>query len=404
MKPTILIDLDDTLLVNDINTFVPAYLQALSTELKSLANPQQLVSTLLAATKRMVENRKPDCTLKEIFDAAFYPVLGLEIGRVQADIDRFYAEVFPGLRGLTSPRPEAKRLVEDVMARDYRVAVTTNPLFPRTAIYQRLDWAGLSPEKYPFDLITSYETFHFAKPQVAYYAEVLGRLGWPEGPVVMVGNDLTLDIAPARKLGLAAFWITPQNGSPPPNTVEPPTAYGELDSLLPWLDGLPAESLQADYTAPAAMLATLRATPAVFHSTLQDVPLEAWSKRGRSDEWSLTEILCHLRDVEAEVNLPRLQMVLQQHNPFLAGKDTDPWAEERLYICQNGPQALHRFTTARLDLLSLLEAARPEDWQRPARHAILGPTHLAELVGIIATHDRLHVRQAYHDLLETSFS
>ena len=108
--------------------------------------------------------------------------------------------------------------------------------------------------------------------------------------------------------------------------------------------------------------------------------------------------VCHLRDVDQEVNLARIRRVLQENDPFLSGKDTDPWADERNYICQDGPQALHEFTAARLKLLDLLEAASPQDWERTARHAILGPTPLQELVGIIAEHDRLHIRQVTQDL------
>jgi hypothetical protein len=105
-----------------------------------------------------------------------------------------------------------------------------------------------------------------------------------------------------------------------------------------------------------------------------------------------------LRDVDQEVNLARIRRVLQENDPFLSGKDTDPWADERMYFCQDGPQALHEFTTARMKLLDLLEAATPEDWERTARHAILGPTTLRELVRIVAEHDRLHVRQVMGDL------
>jgi hypothetical protein len=75
--------------------------------------------------------------------------------------------------------------------------------------------------------------------------------------------------------------------------------------------------------------------------------------------------------------------------------DTDRWAEERNYIQQDGRSALHRFMYDRIKLLSLLEGLTPAEWQRPARHAIFGPTTLQELVGFIVGHDRLHVRQAY---------
>jgi hypothetical protein len=123
---------------------------------------------------------------------------------------------------------------------------------------------------------------------------------------------------------------------------------------------------------------------------------EAWTRRPAPKEWCLTEIACHLRDVEAEVNLPRLQMVLRETNPFLPGKDTDPWADERHYIQQDGPAALRDFVITRQELLYRLDSLQPEDWQRPARHAILGPTTQIELVGIIANHDRLHVQQVKH--------
>jgi hypothetical protein len=50
----------------------------------------------------------------------------------------------------------------------------------------------------------------------------------------------------------------------------------------------------------------------------------------------------------------------------------------------------------------MLEAAAPGDWGRTARHAILGPTTLKELVRIIAEHDRLHIRQVTQDLFPDS--
>jgi hypothetical protein len=123
-----------------------------------------------------------------------------------------------------------------------------------------------------------------------------------------------------------------------------------------------------------------------------------WKKRPRPDEWSLLEIICHLRDVDREVNKPRLQKVLNENDPFIPGEDTDPWAQERGYIDQNGLEALQQFIIARLEMLDMLETVKTEEWQRPARHAFFGRTTLAELVNIIAQHDRLHIRQIYQNL------
>jgi hypothetical protein len=113
------------------------------------------------------------------------------------------------------------------------------------------------------------------------------------------------------------------------------------------------------------------------------------------EEWCQTEVLCHLRDVEVEVNLPRLTELIQNTDPFLPGIDSDSWAEERGYVNQDGPLALQGFITSRIQTLQLLDGLSPEDWERPARHAIFGPTSLSELVSIMAGHDQLHIRQLY---------
>ncbi len=409
MNLTLLLDLDDTLLHNHIDEFLPAYLKLLSDELAPYAPPEAMVPQLLSATRKMAENLRPDCTLKQIFDAAFFPALGLTPEDLQVVFKRFYDEKFPSLRYLTRPKPEAARLVQAAFERGYQVVVATNPLFPRRAIEHRLAWAGLPADQYPFTLITSYETFHFSKPNPAYYAEILGRLNWPEGGILMVGDDWKRDIQGASGLGLATYWL-PNGATLDAEMMQAATSRGELAQLLDWIDDLQAATggqrtsdqsaaiLQPDYNTPSAMLATMRATPAVLDTLCSQLASEVWSARPQPEEWCPTEILCHLRDVDQEVNLARIRRVLQENDPFISGRDTDPWADERKYICQDGPQALHEFTTARLKLLDLLEKASPQDWERTARHAILGPTTLLELVRIIAEHDRLHVRQVTQDL------
>jgi FMN phosphatase YigB (HAD superfamily) len=389
---TLLIDLDNTLLFNDMETFLPAYLQALSTHLAPYAEPGVMVNTLIGATRRMVENRRPDCTLLEVFNEAFYPLLGLRERELSETVGAFYKDVFPTLKTVTRPNPEAVQLVEQALERGFQIAVATNPLFPRAAILHRLEWAGLSPEKYPFRLISSFEQFHFSKPHPAFLAECLGILGWPDGAVVVVGDDPQKDIRAARLLGLPAYWIT-QDGQWPESEKAAPTGSGSLAGLLPWLDGLPEEALRPDFSSPSAVFAILQSTPAVLDGLLRMDPAKIQMKRLQPGEWTPTEILCHLRDVEKEVNLPRLKKVLHENNPFLPGMDTDPWAEERLYYCQDGEQAFSHFITARMKLLDLITDLDPETWERSARHAILGPTRLIELVGIIAKHDRLHVQQ-----------
>lgn len=393
MTLTLLLDLDDTLLGNSMDTFLPACLQSLYEYLTPSIPTDKLVSTLISGTQAMLDNNSPDKTLKEVFDQAFYPVLGIQQTDYVERFDDFYRHDFSNLRILTELLPEAVSMIQEAFRRGYNVAIATNPLFPLTAIQQRLEWAGLSPEIYPFLLIPSCETFHFAKPNTAFFAEALASLGWPAGPVVMVGDDFDHDIAPARLLGMGNFWIT-ERGQPSGEELPAAAGWGKIQDLIPWIDSVRGEELEPDFNRIDTMLAVLRATPAVVHAFSEEIDSAHWIEHPQPGEWSYTEIMCHLRDVDSEVNSPRIKQVLDQNNPFLPGIDSDKWAQERLYYCQNGLEALNDFTTSRIELLKLLDSLDAADWERPASHAIFGPTSLKELVGIIVGHDQLHIQQA----------
>jgi len=394
MTLTLLIDLDDTLLTNSMDIFVPAYVGGLGKFLRDRIEPELLAQTLLSATQKMFENTIPDRTLKETFDRAFYPKLGVTESEMRAPIDQFYLHEFPKIKSITQSRPNAVNLINAAFQRGYTIGVATNPLFPLTAITQRLAWANLPVEDYSYSLISSYENFHFAKPNPAYYAEFLAKLGWPRGPVVMIGNDTVHDIQGAGSLGLATFWIRDQN----PDVTEIDTARcssGTLDDVIPWLDSIPKQILHPQLSTPSALTAMLRGISATVDSLLRELLPEVWLHRPQDDAWSLTEVICHLRDVEREINIPRLHQVLAEDNPFITGIDSDPWAKQRNYQQQNGPQALGDYLSARIETINIIDSFATKDWQRQVQHTILGPTQLQEIISIIAQHDRLHLRQIF---------
>lgn len=391
---TLLLDLDDTLLETNMEAFIPAYFQALSGALADRVDPQVMLAALLGGTKAMLANTDPSLTLREVFDAHFFPALGLDRALLQEAINRFYDDVFPSLGSLTRPIPEAVRLVDWAFEQGHRVVIATNPLFPLKAIQHRLRWAGLPPEEYPFDLVTSYETFHFTKEAVAYYPEIMAQLGWPDDPVVMVGDDIEREVIPTRAAGLPVYLVR-KLGEAAADLADVP--HGTLESFRPWLENVDPGTLKFSFETPASLLACLRSTPAALAALTEDLPDEAWRCRPAADEWSPVEILCHLRDLEREINLVRIRKVLAEENPFLAGAVSDAWAQERDYASQDGPAALAGFVAARRQVLGLLDGLQAE-WSRPARHAIFGPTTLQELVGFVAGHDRAHLQQAWKTL------
>ncbi len=392
MSLTLLLDLDETLLGNPPEQFVQAYFQKLATHLEPYAEPQALIQALNAGMHQMVQNLLPDCSLQEVFESVFYPSLHLLPQDIEQHISRFYAEIFPTLKDITYPMPGAVEFIERAFQCGYQVAIATTPLFPLTAGMQRLEWANISAQKYPYDLVSSFDQFHFAKPHPAFFAEALAKMGWPENPVLVVGDDPFYDIQPAQALGLSTYWVH-RNRASQPSLAVPPNGSGDLVDLLTWLEDVPLESLKPQFESPSALQAILRATPAALNSMCKALDLQIWTLGRQPGEWSPTEILCHLRDVDTELNLPRLRKILSEHNPFLPGVNSDQWASEREYIKQDGQSALKHFVRDRMKVLDLLQTLSNHDWGRPARHSIFGPTHLKELVAFMAGHDQLHLRQ-----------
>ncbi len=131
-----------------------------------------------------------------------------------------------------------------------------------------------------------------------------------------------------------------------------------------------------------------------------DLEPAGWLHRPEEDEWSITEIICHLRDVDREVHLARLQSLVREEQPFMPGVVPDSWAIERDYQAQDGPAALAALEVVRGKLLALLPSADSVIWERRGRHTFFGPTSFLELVCLILEHDILHLRQV-REVLES---
>ena len=393
MTLTLLLDLDGTLLNTNMDSFIPAYFQALSRELAPHVDPNLMVRALMAGTNQMMESDDFSRTLEQVFNAVFYPQINSSREKIAATLENFYDHVFPTLGGVTTPKPEAKPFIDWAFAQGFRIAIATDPLFPRKATHHRLRWAGFEPEQ--FEIVSSFEHFHFTKTHPAYYAEILGRMGWPDGPVLMAGNDLDRDIRPAQRLGLATYHLDDEPVFP--SGIES-LGWGTLSDLRPWLESTDLTSLSPSFKSVDSVLGILSATPAVFNGFTREFDQSAWSHKPATDEWCLKELISHLRDTEREVHQMQIELFKEQNEPFIPRPDTGVWANQRDYLREDCAAALKEFNVARRKTLDMLKGIADRDWERKARHAIFGPTNFLEVVGFIAEHDRLHIHQAWHTL------
>jgi FMN phosphatase YigB (HAD superfamily) len=390
MTLTLLLDLDDTLLRTNQHDFIPAYFQAISTHLAPHLDPALVARALVTGMHAMNGNEDHSRTLKQIFDDIFYPMLGLQQGSLDSEIEKFYDEIFPTLETVTQKKPDARPFVDWAKSQGHRIIVATDPLLPRKATHHRIRWAGFDPSE--FEFISSFEDFHFSKSFAAYYAEILGRIGWQDGPVLMVGNDLERDILPAKRLGLQTFFLDGDSASSPG-----PEAglRGSLPDLRRILESTDHASLNSDFTSREAILAVHAATPAALNSLTSGLNAEQWRRKPVQGEWNLTELICHLRDTEKEIHHMQLKLFEGSGEPFIPRPDTSVWASQRDYLHEDGPTALCDFNKARRATLDILKGVSDPGWERTARHAIFGPTNFREVAGFMADHDRMHIHQAW---------
>ena len=406
MPLTLLLDLDDTLLDTDMSAFLPSYYGSLSRHLAPLVAPDAMLDALRSGVDLMQANRDPAKTLRQVFEEHFYPKLGLSEEVLRGAIDDFYSRVFPGLGEISQPAPGGRDLVDWAVGAGHQVVIATDPLLPLKATEERVRWAGIDPGS--LTLISSFDSFHFSKSHVAYFAELLGRLGWPDEPILMVGNDLQRDIIPAQALGLQTFRVSARSVAQPGNGGSAPAHSSAVEgSLFGLLERLRTTSLSpyvASFHARAAVLSALRAAPAALHGLTMGLPEDAWKIEPSPKEWAMIELVCHLRDTEREVHSEQIETLIQAAAPFVSRPDAAVWAKQRRYLSEDGPEAVQDFVAARVAALNRLESLPEAAWAKPARHAIFGPTNFGEVIRFMADHDRMHLQQAWSILRQVRAS
>lgn len=201
---TVLFDLDGTLLPLDVEEFTKAYFTELCKKLSPVIAPEILPKLIWDSTEYMVNNLEENKTNMEAFFEDFQKRIDKNIEDLKLVFDEFYRFDFKNLRSVVYPNPLVKESIDLLKKKGYELVVATNPIFPKEAIYQRIEWAGL--EKDDFRLITTYENMHFCKPNIQYYKEILSILDKKPGDAMMVGNDLLEDMV-ASKIGIKTFLI-----------------------------------------------------------------------------------------------------------------------------------------------------------------------------------------------------
>ena len=202
---TVLFDLDGTLLPMDNDEFTRGYFKLLAAKLAPHGyEPKQLVDAIWAGTAAMVKNDGTQSN-EYAFWKRFSALYGEKALADKPLFDAFYSNEFQKAQELCGYNPKAAEAVRLAKEIGLRVVLATNPIFPAVATESRIRWAGLTPAD--FELYTTYENIGFCKPNPSYYLEITSRLNVPPEECLMVGNDVTEDMA-AKSAGMEVFLLT----------------------------------------------------------------------------------------------------------------------------------------------------------------------------------------------------
>ena len=232
---TVLFDLDGTLLPMDQDTFIKAYLGGLVKVAAPYGyEPSLLAKSIMAGTLAMFQNDGQKSN-EDAFWASMATVYGDKIMTDAHIFDDYYRTDFQKVAEVCGCNPKANEAVKKVKAKGLRVALATNPLFPKIATESRARWAGLDVND--FDLITTFENYRHSKPNLEYYKDVMAELGVQPEECVMVGNDVDEDMI-TTKLGIGGVFLLTNDIINKSGTDIEQFPHGDFDDLLKFIDEL----------------------------------------------------------------------------------------------------------------------------------------------------------------------
>ena len=150
------------------------------------------------------------------------------------------------------------------------------------------------------------------------------------------------------------------------------------------------------YLPTDQILAILKETPprlAKLTSGLAPVQLHTAPSAG---EWSVNEVLAHLRACDDVWGNYYIMTILAQDKPMIKARNPRTWIKDTDYLQQDFQSSLRAFTKQRKKLLSVLESLSPKDWARTNTLIGAGKPHLQTLLSHadgLARHERAHLKQ-----------
>lgn len=121
--------------------------------------------------------------------------------------------------------------------------------------------------------------------------------------------------------------------------------------------------------------------------------------RDNGTGWTVTEVLCHLRDFEY-IFWKRVRLMVEEDHPHLPFPDPDALARENDYSAQDAYDVLNDLRAYRQDFIAYLKGLDDGAWQRAGIHPTRGDFTCQDQLFLTTHHDMMHLEQITRILAE----
>jgi hypothetical protein len=154
--------------------------------------------------------------------------------------------------------------------------------------------------------------------------------------------------------------------------------------------------MMSKYLPIEKILTILEETPERLALITAELTPEQLHTAPSAGEWSINEVLAHLRACNEVWGGYYIMAILAQDNPTIKAVNPRTWIKGTDYLEQEFYSSLRAFTKQRKGLLAVLEPLPPKDWART--NILIGAGKPLQQILVshadgLARHERAHLKQ-----------
>ncbi len=143
---------------------------------------------------------------------------------------------------------------------------------------------------------------------------------------------------------------------------------------------------------PLETIHWLEKTPKTVKDLIAGLSEDDLSREVMEGEWSIREILTHLRDAQGVLDF-RVNLLINEEDPIIESKAVFEWAKSESESPDTLIDIFETYHALRLKTLNALQEIALKDWWREGRHEEFGKVSIKQQASYFATHELTHLPQ-----------